>query len=123
MLNNRNNFIKCVRHIPYCLCIEFPGQDGKDNEKNQNPKLGSAPAVLWREPVDIKSRDLFYGQGGPEHQPNGKLTFIEEKFNGVNPKFDVRDEAGIRWGVKMGNEAKPETAATRLDLGSGVFHQ
>ena len=32
----------------------------------------------------------------------------------MNPKFNVVDEDGVKWGVKFGNEAKPETAATRL---------
>ncbi len=84
-------------------------------------KLGAAPAVLWREPGDIKTRDLFYGPGGTEHQPAGKLSFLEEKFSGAHPKFDVQDEAGIIWGVKLGKEAKPETAATRLVWAVGYF--
>jgi len=91
--------------------------------KNQKiePKVGSAPAVIWREPTDIHTRDLFWGPGGQEHAPKGKLTFIEEKLKGVNPKFDVRDEDGIRWGVKLGNEAQPETVATRLVWAVGYF--
>src|SRR5579862_5162778 len=32
-----------------------------------------AGAVLWREPEDIGSRDLFYGPGGEEHQPRGAV--------------------------------------------------
>jgi hypothetical protein len=93
----------------------------KGGNKAPKPGVGSAPAVLWREPTDIQSRNLFYGPGGPEHQPHGKLSFIEEKFNGVNPKFDVHDEDGTRWAVKIGNEAKPETAATRLVWAVGYF--
>ena len=85
------------------------------------PKLGSAPAVLWREPTDIKTRDLYWGPGGEKDAPKGNLTFIQEKFNGVNPKFDVRDSDGIRWGVKFGKEAKPEVAATRLVWAVGYF--
>lgn len=87
----------------------------------EKPKVGSAPAVVWREPVDIKTRDLYWGPGGKAHAPKGRLAFIEEKKNGVNPKFDVRDEDGIRWGVKFGVEAKPETAATRLVWAVGYF--
>ncbi|SRR5579871_3498914 len=121
MLSNRNNLAKSVLIILLACAVNSLAMDGKKKSKGDLPKLGSAPAVLWREPVDIKTRDLFYGQGGPDHMPNGKLTFIEEKFNGVNPKFDVRDESGIRWGVKMGNEAKPETAATRLIWAVGYF--
>jgi hypothetical protein len=87
----------------------------------EKAKVGSAPAVLWREPTDIKKRDLYWGPGGQEHAPKGSLRFIREKFNGINPKFDVRDEDGIRWGVKFGIEAKPETAATRLVWAVGYF--
>jgi hypothetical protein len=93
----------------------------KGGNKASKPEVGAAPAVLWREPADIKMRNLFYGPGGPDHQPHGKLSFIEEKFNGVNPKFDVYDEDGTHWGVKIGNEAKPETAATRLVWAVGYF--
>jgi hypothetical protein len=121
MLDKNRTVIRAFVILLFACALNSPAQDGKDNQKDPKPKLGSAPAVLWREPADIKTRDLFYGQGGPDHQPNGKLSFIKEKLNGVNPKFDVRDEAGIRWGVKMGNEAKPETAATRLIWAVGYF--
>ncbi|HYL75526.1 MAG TPA: hypothetical protein VEU96_15040 [Bryobacteraceae bacterium] len=102
-----------------------PGAEAKDPVKQpkERAKVGSAPAVLWRDPLDIKTRDLFYGPGGKEHMPAGKLTFLEEKFNGINPKFDARDEAGIRWGVKFGIEAQPEVAATRLVWAVGYFTQ
>lgn len=94
---------------------------GHFKSKESKAPVGASPAVIWREPTDIQSRNLFYGPGGPEHQPHGKLAFIEEDFKGVNPKFDVRDEDGIRWGVKLGNEAKPEVAATRLVWAVGYF--
>jgi hypothetical protein len=84
----------------------------------------SAPteqAVLWRDPVDIKSRALFYGAGGRNRQPQGKLTFLEEDTGGSNPKFQVEDERGIRWKIKLGDEAQPETAATRLVWAAGYF--
>ncbi len=87
----------------------------------EKPALGSVPAVLWREPTDIKTRDLYWGPGGQEHAPKGNLTFIQEKLNGTSPKFDVRDENGVLWGVKFGVEAKPETAATRLVWAVGYF--
>jgi hypothetical protein len=40
---------------------------------------------------------------------------------GANPKFDVIDQDGVRWRVKMGPEARPETAATRLAWAIGYF--
>jgi hypothetical protein len=46
--------------------------------------------------------------------PSSPYTFIKEDMNGTNPKFDLRDAAGVKWKVKLGQEARPETAATRF---------
>ena len=75
---------------------------------------GQEAPVLWRNPVDIRSRDLFFGPGGKEHAPHTVFTFIKEDLHGTSPKFDVRDENGVKWRVKLGAEARPETVATRL---------
>src|SRR5205085_1002989 len=79
------------------------------------------PAVLWRNPTDIASRDLFYGPGGEKHQPIGPYTFLKEDPEGTNPKFDVRDGNGVKWKVKLGEEARPETVATRLVWAAGYL--
>jgi hypothetical protein len=93
------------------------------NEHSQNSKVGTLAAqtdrarslpVLWREPQDIDHRDLFYGSGGKEHQPSGTFTFVDEDLDGSNPKFNVRDDAGMKWKIKLGAEARPETVASRL---------
>jgi hypothetical protein len=81
----------------------------------------SGSAVLWREPTDIGSRNLFYGPGGEEHQPKGPFTFVEEDLNGSNPKYVVRDQNKVKWTVKLGNEARPETVASRLVWAVGYF--
>ena len=70
--------------------------------------------VLWTDPGDIRSRDLFYGPGGKEHQPKLPLSFEKEDKHGASPKFDVRDADGKKWKAKVGPEARPETVATRL---------
>ena len=77
------------------------------------------PAVtgkLWHEPTDIATRDLIYGAGGKEHAPPANVTyrFEKEDLDGTNPKFVVLDPDGVKWKVKLGVEAKPETAAARL---------
>lgn len=74
----------------------------------------SGKAVLWRNPVDIRSRNLFFGPGGQEHAPHTVFRFVKEDMHGTNPKFDVRDENGTLWRVKLGAEARPETVASRL---------
>src|SRR5215469_15144797 len=78
------------------------------------PKELSGPAVLWRQPDDIASRNLFYGPGGEEDAPHSAFTFVKEDLSGTSPKFDVRDENGVKWRVKLGVEARPEVVATRL---------
>ena len=71
-------------------------------------------AILWKNPADIASRNLYYGPGGKEDQPKEPLTFLKEDMGGTNPKFDVRDAAGTKWKAKLGVEARPDTVAVRL---------
>jgi hypothetical protein len=76
--------------------------------------MATTNAILWKDPGDIASRNLYYGPGGEEDQPQEPFTFLKEDLEGTNPKFDVRDGAGNKWKVKLGVEAQPETVATRL---------
>lgn len=78
-------------------------------------------AALWRDRGDAAALDLLGGPGGKEHQPGTNFKFIEESKSGTSPKFDVEDENGAKWKVKLGPEAKPETAATRLLWAAGYF--
>jgi hypothetical protein len=78
-------------------------------------------SVLWRSQGDIRLLDLVYGSGGKEHQPAGKFTFVKEDKQGTAPKFEVIDEQGVTWKAKLGEEAKSETAATRLLWAAGYF--
>jgi hypothetical protein len=76
---------------------------------------------LWNPPGDLSKRNLLYGPGGREHEPRGSFRFIEEEMDGTNPKIVVEDERGARWKVKLGAEAQPETAASRLIWAIGYF--
>ncbi len=78
-------------------------------------------SALWRDPGDIASRNLYYGAGGEADQPHGPYTFEEEDMDGSNPKYVVRDRDNVKWTVKIGLEARPETAATRLVWAAGYF--
>src|SRR5581483_8365896 len=100
------------------------GKDAAAPSEKKAKAIESAaalPAVLWREPTDIATRDLYYGQGGKEQAPQGKFTFVEEDPGGSNPKFEVKDESGQRWKVKLGEESQPETVASRLIWAVGYF--
>lgn len=88
--------------------------------KKKQPGAAGAP-VLWREPVDIASRNLIYGPGGEQDQPRDPFVFVKEDLHGTNPKFVIKDAAGVKWKLKLGLEARPETAASRLVWAAGYF--
>ncbi len=88
---------------------------------DSNAITPNSPGVLWREPADIRTRNLFYGPGGEKDAPKGPFTFEKEDLDGTNPKFVVRDPAGAKWKVKLGEEVRPETAASRLVWAAGYF--
>jgi hypothetical protein len=92
----------------------------KDKEKENAANL---PLVIWRDPGNVASLNLLYGAGGKDHapDPNGKFTFIKEDAQGTSPKFDVKDDQGVEWKVKLGQEPQSETAATRLMWAAGYF--
>ena len=105
------------------LSLPAPGKTVKGGKtgKQRAESTQSGPALLWRYPADLATRNLFYGPGGKEHQPHSRFTFIKEDLHGSNPKFLVHDENGVKWTVKLGEEAQPETAASRLVWAAGYF--
>ena len=105
-------------------CAADPGVVGKKKDKtakSQEEITRNVLTVLWREPADISTRNLYYGAGGKSGEPHGPFTFVEEDLKGSNPKFTVRDRDGVKWKVKLGAEARPETVATRLVWAAGYF--
>jgi len=78
---------------------------------------------LWHEPGDVASLDLRFGLGGREHSPReaASYKFVKEDTGGTSPKFYVEDDQGVEWLVKVGDEARPETAATRFLWAMGYF--
>jgi hypothetical protein len=95
-----------------------PAQD--DNDKPIARSQIHHP-VLWRDPGNIASKNLFYGQGGSDGQPRPPFTFLDEDMNGTNPKFNVRDADGKKWRVKLGSESRPEVVASRLLWAVGYY--
>jgi hypothetical protein len=95
----------------------------KGKEDSDKPILAAdvKNPTLWQDSGDISQRDLFYGQGGKDHQPVAPFTFKSEDMNGTNPKFDVEDANKKKWRVKLGEEARPEVVASRLLWAVGYF--
>src|SRR5512134_1665095 len=91
----------------------------KTKDKKQAPK--GAP-VLWRQPADITSRNLFLGPGGDAMRPDlRQITFLKEEKGGYSKKYRVKDASGSEWVVKIGKEAQSETSAVRLLWGVGYL--
>lgn len=84
----------------------------------QKKKSGNADTkgtpVLWHQ-VNISDQNLFVGPGGDAMKPDlSKITFIERDTKGHNKKYRIKDGSGHVWVAKLGDEARPETAAVRL---------
>ncbi|HZI19860.1 MAG TPA: hypothetical protein VEY09_14845 [Pyrinomonadaceae bacterium] len=92
-----------------------------ESEKTLKRRYAAARPVIWRDPGDVRARNLFYGPGSAARSPAPPFTFIEEDRSGESPKFEVRDARGVRWKVKLGPEAQAETVATRLVWAAGYF--
>lgn len=88
-----------------------------------HPKEPDRPGItaIWSKPGDMSSRNLLFGSGGEKDEPHLPVTFEKESSKGTNPKFDVRDQDGDKWKVKLGIEARPETVAARLLWAIGYF--
>ena len=94
----------------------------KQNKEDEE-SINNDPAIVWHDPGDVSTLNLFYGPGGKDHAPNANdtFTFVKEDMNGTSPKFDVQDQNGVDWKVKLGEEPQAETAATRLLWAAGYF--
>ena len=82
LLNGRRIFALTLGSLLICLLSFAPGygvvpqkQDKTEKKKQKEEKkkdkqasaaTGDAHPVLWQEPTDIESRDLFNGPGGAE---------------------------------------------------------
>jgi hypothetical protein len=94
-------------------------ETGLAKSKKKKEALTGTP-ILWQQPDNISSRDLFLGPGGEAMRPNLRnITFIKEEKGGYSKKYRVRDGSGHEWVAKIGKEAQSETSAIRLLWGVG----
>jgi len=89
---------------------------GEKKEKKKDSGSKELQPVLWEEPTDLESRDLFNGPAGPDGAPDpkGKFTFVERSKSGTSEKINVDDDRGRKWQVKFGAEARPAPTASRI---------
>src|SRR5262249_43202781 len=91
-------------------------------KKIKSKKALRGTPIMWREPRDINSRDLYAGPGGSSMRPDlREVTLNRGENNGHSQKYRVCDAPGNVWVIKLGSESQPETAATRLLWAAGYF--
>jgi hypothetical protein len=95
----------------------------KKDTSAANAAAANLPELIWRDPGSMSALDLRYGTGGKAHAPDlaGTFTFVSEDPLATNPKFNVTDNAGVEWKVKLGAESQSETAATRFLWAAGFY--
>lgn len=84
------------------------------NAQKKKQQDAQKAEVLWRDPGNIRNRDLYHGPGSKELAPVPPFRFVKEVKDGSNPKFEVEDARGAKWRVKLGPEAQSETVSSRL---------
>jgi hypothetical protein len=97
--------VSCVRAVPRFVTAV-------PRLVTENPSAVDI-AQLWQEPLDLASRDLFYGPGGKALAPDAAtpFTFVSEDSGGYKPGIIYR----TRWqtDVVLGPEAVTEAAFPR----------
>ncbi len=74
-----NDFIKMRVAIAFVGAMMMAPAAPAGKDKIADTSVKSAQGTLWTDPVDIQSRNLFYGPGGKEHQPKETtFTFVDE---------------------------------------------
>lgn len=73
-------------------------------------------AELWTDPGDMTRLDVFHGPGGEAlaPRPGASFQFVAKDTTGFSPGWDVKDERGVTWSVKLGVEAQSEVVASRI---------
>src|SRR2546423_7087099 len=122
------NSIKCFRSalslsLTLFLTLSLAAFAAQEQKKSKDKKAEPPPQgtpVLWKEPTDIASRDLFNGPGGEAMKPDlSQVIWDGDETTGYSVKWRVRDASGKKWVVKLGHEARPETASERLVWAAG----
>jgi hypothetical protein len=114
--------VSAVAAVTVVACVRV-------KEPAVRPTRAIPGATLWKDPGNIKTKDLFYGQWGSDRAPvaDALYTFVEQKHTGTNPGMTVRDPEGREWSVKqippgaLDVEAKVEVTLSRLLSAIGYY--
>jgi len=112
-----------VAALPYPSAHPAQAVLAAERKPASDPVKPVSISALWHDPGEIPSLDLAFGEGGAAHAPrrDAIYSFEKEDLGGTSAKFYVKDQDGVQWLVKVGDEARGETAATRFVWAMGYF--
>jgi hypothetical protein len=113
---NSTKRIGATMLVVFALLVSIaPTLSPADAKSKKKKEAATGTPVFWRNPTDIRSRNLLLGPGGMEMRPDlSEITFIKEEKGGYSKKYRVKDGSGQEWVAKIGKEAQSETSAVRL---------
>jgi hypothetical protein len=111
---NKKRLIALLTTLAIMAAFSLEGFSSGKSKKKKKAHGDEPTAVLWRDPGNIRTRDLYYGPGAKELAPVPPFHFVKEVKEGGMPKFEVTDARGAKWRVKLGPEAQAETVSSRL---------
>jgi hypothetical protein len=77
--------------------------------------------MIWADPGNVASLDFVNGSGGAKNAPKPPFEFQKEDMGGSNPKLNITDANGTKWGVKFGSEVNAEVFASRMAWAAGYY--
>lgn len=115
-----------IARTSFLLCLAAASAGVAADQRGAADGLVGLPSTvesIWLDPGPVATLDLIIGVGDKAHVPSpaGRFTFAGEDDSATSPKFDVTDAQGVVWKVKLGDESKPETAATRFLWAAGYL--
>ena len=112
---SRNRWLFVLASIVIVSALSLEAfSTAKSNKRKRQHANNKSAATVWRDPGNIRNRDLYYGPGSKGLAPVPPFRFLKEVKEGGMPKLEVEDARGVKWRVKLGPEAQAETAASRL---------
>jgi len=86
------------------------------------PAAAVPGAILWQQPTDLATRNVYDGPWGARRAPDPEATYtlVERKHSGVNLGMTVKDSQGREWSVKqpypsgLDDEGPAEVALSRV---------
>ena len=119
---NGGQWYRLLTMVIVALTILAPTTIVSSSDDDKRKTSSEGQPLIWREQTSAENLDLYLGPGGGELQPDiSKLTLGKQKKGGYSTKYEVTDGSGRNWIVKLGKEAQPEIAATRLLWAVGYF--